>query len=230
MNVKGLAAFLFLMLIIGSVKAVTPPSNIIVYVPFNVVNSQAVATSNPFQQLVTVNSLAYKSYEAGNLMNVEFFYPNSTVIPSWLESNNSNTSTVTNYWPSISGIGASSNELLYMGFAPIGNDLLVGGQGAGEAAQLIPGTVNNTVDNGNVIFPYYRSLANSVLRGTLSGAGFIGTTGVTVTFGTTKKPVRKFVERHSQLGLSCFSRHDSDEEDVFSSSMSRTIADRARAS
>jgi hypothetical protein len=44
------------------------------------------------------------------------------------------------------------------------------------------------------------------------------------------EPVRKFVERHSQLGLSCFSRHDSDEEDVFSSSMSRTIADRARAS
>jgi len=38
-----------------------------------------------YDQELTFNSSLYSRYEAPNLQNVEFFYPNGTVIPSWLE-------------------------------------------------------------------------------------------------------------------------------------------------
>ncbi|MGC8631762.1 MAG: hypothetical protein ACP5T2_05015, partial [Thermoprotei archaeon] len=43
------------------------------------------SVSTPFDLQVTVNSSLYSKYEAPNLQNVEFFYSNGTVIPSWLE-------------------------------------------------------------------------------------------------------------------------------------------------
>jgi len=72
----------------GSDPNVTVPSGIIYYVPIQITNDQPVPTPNEYQQLVLVNSSAYQKYEAPNLDNVEFFYANGTVIPSWLEGNN----------------------------------------------------------------------------------------------------------------------------------------------
>ena len=94
------------------------PANILAYVPITITNTQPVPTPSPFQQMIIVNSKLYSKYEAQNLQNVEFFYANGTLIPSWLESGNS-TSTRTVYWVRIGGIGADSSITIYMGFAPI---------------------------------------------------------------------------------------------------------------
>ncbi len=64
------------------------PSGIVSYTPVTITNHQSSATPAPFQQMVTVDSANYAYVEASNLQNVEFFYSNGTVIPSWLESGN----------------------------------------------------------------------------------------------------------------------------------------------
>jgi len=67
------------------------PAGILYYVPIQIINNQAIPTPNEYQQLILVNSSAYLKYEAPNLENIEFFYANGTIIPSWLENNNENT-------------------------------------------------------------------------------------------------------------------------------------------
>jgi photosystem II stability/assembly factor-like uncharacterized protein len=67
------------------------PAGILYYVPIQIINNQAIPTPDEYQQLILVNSSAYLKYEAPNLENIEFFYANGTIIPSWLGSNNENT-------------------------------------------------------------------------------------------------------------------------------------------
>ncbi|MGC8631662.1 MAG: hypothetical protein ACP5T2_04465 [Thermoprotei archaeon] len=69
---------------------IVAPTGISYAVPVTITNSQGVSTSSVYQQLLAVNSSLYSSYEASNLQNVEFFYSNGTVIPSWLQTGNSN--------------------------------------------------------------------------------------------------------------------------------------------
>ena len=84
------------------------------YVAITITNSQTTATPAPFQQMITINSSNYSSYLASNLQNVNFQDGNGNIIPSWLESGNSNTSTSTIYWVSLAnGIGASSSVTIY---------------------------------------------------------------------------------------------------------------------
>ena len=78
----------------GSNPNVAVPSGIIYYIPIQIANDQPVPTPNEYQQLVIVNSSTYSKFEAPNLDNVEFFYANGTVIPSWLESYNELTGTL----------------------------------------------------------------------------------------------------------------------------------------
>ena len=111
------------------------PKNIINYIPLTIKNSQPTATPSPFQQEVVVDSADYQQYEASNLQNVEFFYPNGTIINSWLESGNSNTVTSSVYWLKLSGIPASSSITIYMGFASTSTNLFNTGND-GEAPQL----------------------------------------------------------------------------------------------
>ena len=56
--------------------------------PITLVNFQPAATSAPFQQEVVVDSSAYSQFENPPLSNVQFSYPNGTIIPSWLEGGN----------------------------------------------------------------------------------------------------------------------------------------------
>jgi len=75
----------------SSASGVKVPQGILYYVPIKITNDQSVQTQSPYQQMILVNSSAYSEYEAPNLQNVEFFYANGTIIPSWLQSGNSNT-------------------------------------------------------------------------------------------------------------------------------------------
>ena len=136
----------------------TPPH----YVKITLSNSQQVATPAPFQQMITVNSADYRQYEAGNLDNVEFYYQNGTVIPSWLESGNSNASTNTVYWLKLgSGIPASSSVTIYMGFAPIATNLF-NNETTGEAPQL--SSAYAEYDDGASVFNFYDNFAGTSLN------------------------------------------------------------------
>ena len=135
------------------------PKNIINYIPLTIKNSQPTATPSPFQQEVVVDSADYQQYEASNLQNVEFFYPNGTIINSWLESGNSNTVTSSVYWLKLSGIPASSSITIYMGFASTSTNLF-NTVNVGEAPQLSPtyGEYNNIADvmNTGLLYQFYQ--------------------------------------------------------------------------
>lgn len=75
----------------SSASGITIPKGILYYLPITIENGQSVQTQDPYQQMIIVNSSLYAKYEAPNLQNIEFFYANGTIIPSWLESGNSNT-------------------------------------------------------------------------------------------------------------------------------------------
>ncbi|MGC8479198.1 MAG: hypothetical protein ACP5M9_00820 [Candidatus Micrarchaeia archaeon] len=157
---------------IAGVGAVSTPNSIISYKALHLYNAQSSAFTYNSQIMISVNSLEYKNYEAPNLQNIEFFYSNGTIIPSWLEGNvtneaNSNslyTSTNTIYWlriiPANAFLAANTTNTIYMGFAPTSNSLF-NAQTTGEAPQLSPSYAE--YDNGANVFMNYWNFAGNVL-------------------------------------------------------------------
>ena len=143
----------------------TPPS-LQTCVEINIINTQNIPTASPFQQLLIVNSSAYSQYEAPNLDNVEFFFQNGTIIPSWMESGNSNTAQQTYYWIKLGSIPADSIIKIYMGFAPTDVNVL-NNRTTGEAPTLSPSY--GEYDDGANVFDYYFP-GGSDAGWTLSGA------------------------------------------------------------
>ena len=81
-------------MLMGIAGATTPsafPSGIQYYVPINLTNSQSTATASPFQQMINITESTYSSYIAysGSTANFELFYQNGTILPAWIESNDS---------------------------------------------------------------------------------------------------------------------------------------------
>ncbi len=100
-------------------------------------NSQSSATPAPFQQMINLtesnfgNCLQYNN----NFADFEYTYTNGTVIPAWIESNQSG-KLIT--WLNLkNGIPANSNVIIDLKFEPNTNLLSSSGTtGIGEAAQL----------------------------------------------------------------------------------------------
>ncbi|MGI0100233.1 MAG: glycosyl hydrolase family 28-related protein [Candidatus Micrarchaeaceae archaeon] len=138
-----------------------PQGSIFAYVPIVITNAQSKPTPQPFQMMITVNSMQYSSYEAQNLDNIEFFYPNFTNIPSWLQSGNSNSSTNTIYWLKLNiSIAANSNAIVYMGFAGHRANLF-GNTGIGESPNL--SSKYGQYDDGQEVFDFYDNFAGTTL-------------------------------------------------------------------
>ena len=150
-----------------------------------ITNNGISATGADFDEMVKVNSSAYSQYEAVNLQNVEFFYGNGSVIPSWLESGNSVNSKDTIYWLKLDeGIPPGRILYTYIGFANAGTDLF-NGETVGEAPEL--SQTYGQYDNGKVVFPFYDNFAsgssNSAWSNNLSPSGsFSRNNGLTVHF------------------------------------------------
>ena len=161
------------------------PSNITYAVPIVLLNNQPINTPTPFQQMITVDSTLYGSYAASNLQNIEFFDSTGAVIPSWLESGNSNSSTNTIYWLKLAnGIAANSNVTIYMGFATIETNFF-DSQLVGEAPTLSP--TYGQYDNGANVFNVYADFGGPTMPKDWSLAGsatFIPTTGIKTVNGT----------------------------------------------
>jgi phospholipase C len=142
------------------------PSNIVTYVPI-ILSNKKTQTPAPFQQLIIVNSMVYSSNEASNLQNIEFFYANGTIIPSWLETGSSSTNSV--YWLSIAN-GISQNGILsvYMGFASPATNLM-NSRTTGEAPYLSP--VYGQYDDGSSVFSFYDNFAGPTLSSKWTKSG-----------------------------------------------------------
>jgi hypothetical protein len=114
--------------------APTAPQDIVYYAPITLTNTQTSPFPANAQIRLDLNTVPYILYEAGNLDNVEFFYADGTVIPSWLEGSVSNpslnnaygseyiaTSTDTLYWLRIASsdsfLCAQCSNTIYIGFA-----------------------------------------------------------------------------------------------------------------
>ena len=140
----------------GSAQSITIniPSSIEYYVPINITNSQTSSTSSPFQQMVNITESNYAQYITynSNFANFEYFYANGTVIPAWIESNQSG-KLIT--WIKINpSIPASGKLTVYLGFASTSANLLSssGTSGIGEASQL-SSTYGEYDDIGSVMQP-----------------------------------------------------------------------------
>ena len=146
-----------------------PPSNkplyIGYYAPITITNYQSTSTPAPFQQTVTVDSANYANIEASNLQNVEFFYSNGTVIPSWLESGTSSSNAI--YWLRLGrSIPANTTITVYIGFADPSVNLF-NGINVGEAPQLSP--TYGQYDDGSRVFTFYDNFEGSSLGSEWNG-------------------------------------------------------------
>jgi hypothetical protein len=158
------------------------PNGIVYWIPVVITNSQSSPTPAHFEQMFMVDSAVYASYEAPNLQNVEFFNADGTIIPSWLESGSTSSSTNTIYWLKLPiGIAPYSSMVVYMGFASPSRNLF-NAQATGEAAQL--STVYGKYDDGAKVFDNYVNFAGATLP-----AGWspwrIGSGSITVNNGLT---------------------------------------------
>ena len=93
----------------------------------------------------TSSDPGFSSIATGNFgHNVEFFYYNGTIIPSWLENY---TSTNATWWLKIAAIPGGSSETVYVGFAPVSTNLF---------NTVNDGEALTSVDDGYSVFPFYQ--------------------------------------------------------------------------
>ncbi len=155
--------------------ALSFPAGITNYVALNISNSQSTATPNPFQQMINITSAdsgwTYINNTGNHFgQNVEFFYANGTIIPSWLENYTSGHAI---WWVKVGSIAASSKLTIYMGFASKTTNLF-NNKTTGEAPQL--SSTYAEYDNGANVFSNYFNFAGTTLDSRVSPI-----TGVTLT-------------------------------------------------
>ncbi len=154
--------FLFNVGYVGAASVVSPnvlPSNVLYYVPITVTaNGPVVANA---QVMFTFLKNNYLSYESHNLQNIEFFYSNGTIIPSWLEGESlspSLSSLSVSYWLKIVNPNflpsTGSTNTVYMGFGSTSTNFF-NGNTVGESPIL--SSSYGEYDNGANVFSYYQS-------------------------------------------------------------------------
>lgn len=136
------------------------PSSIRDFVPVALRDSSTREFSAPFQLMLTIDAKAYGQYEAAGLQNIEFFYANGTVIPSWLESGNFDSAFAV-YWLRIEqAFYPGETVTIFMGLATPSQSLFDGSK-VGEAPKL--STVYGQFDNGGTVFQFYDNFAGTIL-------------------------------------------------------------------
>lgn len=119
-------------------------------VPITIANNQSSSEPNVYQQRLVINNAQYQSKEAANLQNIIFDYPNGTIIPSWLETGNSNSSAQTEYWLSMAGIPSDSSITINMLILPQQFNMFNNFR-TGESPQFSSGAY----DDGSHVFAFY---------------------------------------------------------------------------
>ena len=146
----------------GTIAGTSSSNPIVKYVPLTITSSTA--TPAPFQQMVVVNMNNYNSYASSNLSNIEFTYPNGTIIPSWRENGTSNSQTVL-YWLKL---GSFTTTTVYTDFFSTSSNVL-NTVNTGEAPQILCGSTPTSscsnyaeYDDGVNVFNYYQNFKGTV--------------------------------------------------------------------
>ena len=172
---------------------ITIPSNLLWYIPVNILNLKNQAFQANSEIPIPYNGLNYTNYESKSLNNTEFFWFNGTIIPSWLEGNTMNENSLANtlyqsanvlFWvrlpPSNTFLPANSGSVgantIYLGFASTTTNLFTNTI-TGEAPQLSCYNPTNTItgcqsgvhsygylDDGLSVFPFYDNFHGTTLN------------------------------------------------------------------
>ena len=128
-------------------------------VPITITNSQTTATGT-YQQFINISESNYVSYMVynGNTANFYFNYPNGTLIPTWIRSNDSGKLVI---FAKLNNIPASSSTTVDLVFLNKSINTLSssGTSGIGEAPQLSPTYAE--YDDGANVFNYYWNFAGT---------------------------------------------------------------------
>ncbi len=144
-------------------------------VPLFINNNLSVGTPTHFDERLVVNSSQYSSYENANLSNVFFSDSAGNVIPSWMQSGNSNSDNNTTYWLKLNNsIPAHSTYALNMDFGTTGT--ITFGPNIGEAPQL--SKVYGHYDDGANVFNFYDNFSGTSLKTSLWKASHSAVTSV----------------------------------------------------
>ena len=180
MSVRRRLIFILPLILLFIGVASAQPANIVSYYPVYLNNTQTSATPAPFQAMITANlsTMSNITYSS-SFSNMEFYYSNNTIIPSWIESNSSGNLTI---WLNISaGIPASTNETVYMGLSNSTTNMLNNSTN-GEAPQLSPSYAE--YDDGASVFKFYDNFAGTSLntsKWTVSGITYTVNNGFSAT-------------------------------------------------
>ena len=165
-------------------------------------NTQSSATTANTQIMLSYNALAYQSYLAANIMNIEAYNSVSgAIIPMWLEGNVLNEQQTSSLYTSENIIlwlklpdtiaASSTDSNIYLAYFSTTADKFSASGNYGAAPQLYcasgcPATSYAGVDNGNVVFNNYWNFEGTTIP---SGLNAYGDTGnVIVNNGITIEP------------------------------------------
>ena len=137
-------------------------------VPIKLTNNQSAQTPAPFQQLIIVNSAEYYGINS-DWSNVEFTAganATGTILPAWVESGATNTSSRTLVWVRLpDGIPAYGNATIYMDIMPENVMSANGPTGEAPLLSLARGDEYGQYDNGNSVFSSYSNFSGNYSGG-----------------------------------------------------------------
>ncbi len=142
------------------------PPNIVSFVPIILNNTQTTPTSSSYQLTLYISVSQLSSYNVdANDQNMEYFYANGTIIPSWIEymnnsdgAPNDHTTVLLKFINSLPR--PNSLLIIYMGIAPSSVNLL-NNNNVGEAPQL--SSTYAEYDDGANVFSFYDNFAGTTL-------------------------------------------------------------------
>jgi len=166
--------------------------NTLYYLPVTLTNSASGATSANLQVKITVNSNTYNSYEASNLINLNWQDGAGNILNSWLESGLTNASTASVYWVNLGSLtiaGSNGTLVIYLCFYNTSTNNFSSG-GTTGAQPNFDGTYGH-YDNGSQVFDYYTdwpstSLPSGWIVGTGTGSSVSNGLILTSTSATTE--------------------------------------------
>ena len=121
-------------------------------IPFTIYNPNANYTT-VYDQFVDLDSADYSSSLTANLSNAEWTYANASVIPSWIESNASSSSSNTHLWLRIANLTAGQTITIYLQIYSTGT-FLWNPNGIAGIYPEFDGTCGH-FDDGNQSFNFY---------------------------------------------------------------------------
>ncbi|HVP24098.1 MAG TPA: hypothetical protein VMS77_09340 [Conexivisphaerales archaeon] len=148
--------------ILGYGTNLVAPSGITTYVPINITNSQSSVLPTGSQIMLNMNWNTYAAYLDSPVDNYIFFDSTGTPIFSWLENGTADTSTNSVVWLKLnSALAAGSTSTIYVGFYPLGTNVMGVGNYTGENP-VLTGTYG-VYDNGGSVFTRYWNFSGSTL-------------------------------------------------------------------